>query len=85
MPLMSRLDHQVSNCSSSYRRNHSFSKTLDVASFYSFVVYLMMMMMSKKLHSITLNLNNKLICYLAKINVLFFVLGLWLTLRTLVL
>ena len=41
------------------------------------------MMMSKNINSITLDLN-KDICYLAKIKVSFFVVGRWLTLRTLV-
>lgn len=72
------------NCSSSYRRNHNFSQTLDVASFYSYVLFLMMMMMSKKLNSITLDCNNKGCVTWQKWKVLFFALSLWLTLRTLV-
>lgn len=53
----------------------SLSKILGVASYYSYVVYLMM---SKK------HLDNKSICYLEKIEVVFFVLSLKLMLRTLV-
>lgn len=86
LPLTSRLDHQVSNLFFQLQKEPLSPKnTWIILPFYSYVVYLKMIMMSKKLQSITLDLNNnKLICYLAKKKkrkkVLFFVVSPWLTL-----